>query len=97
MPLVKRMQQEYGKDKFDVVLLSVDASHHFGDPAEEDRKSLEEVGVDWDNVLVPDGFNTLLKRYNLDGYGSTLIDPDGNVQGVDLRANEVKEIISGQK
>lgn len=95
MPLVKGIQNKLGKDKFEVLLLSVDAERNFcgENPADADRKSLKEVGVDWENVLVPGGFETLLRRYNLDGYGLVLIDPNGIVRGVNLRADEVKKLI----
>lgn len=94
MPLVKRIQETYGKDKLAVLLLSIDQKYSFGrDPADEDRQALKEVDVDWDNVLVPGGFDTLLAKYNLDGYGLTLIDPDGIVRGADIRAQSIEPLL----
>ena len=49
--------------------------------------------VDFPNVLLPHGFDDSQKRFNVDGYGLTLIGPDGIVRGVDIRVSEVERLL----
>ena len=95
MPLVKRIQDKFSGEKLQVLLLSVDLE--YGMPKEEAaRKDLERMhkqNVEWPNVLLPHGFDDTQRRFNLDGYGLTLIGPDGIVRGVDLRADDVEPLL----
>ena len=99
MPSVKGLQEKYGKDKLAVLLLSVDKEYTFGEkePVNEDNEVLKKQGVDWPNVMLPKGFNDTQRLFNVDGYGSMLIDPGGIVRGVDIRAEEVEQLIASQK
>jgi len=99
MPLVKRIEEKIGKNKLQVLLLSVDFD--YGNSKEEAAKSdlecMQKQGVNWPNVLVPGGFDNCQRTFNLDGYGLTLIDPDGIVRGVDVRPNEVAQLLGNLK
>jgi len=62
---------------------------------DSDRKRMKQSGVDdWPNVLLPNGFKDTQRLFNLDGYGLTLIDPEGIVRGIDVREEEVHELLS---
>ena len=94
---MKRLQQRFGTDKLQVLLLSVDLSYETpkAEAAKGDAQRMKEQQVEWPNVLVPDGFDGTQRRFNLDGYGLTLIGPDGIVRGVDVRADEVENLLHG--
>jgi len=94
MPLVKAAQARYGKDKFQVLLLSVDKGWEMADAAKLDKECLAQHQVDWPNVLLPHGFDDTQTLFNVDGYGLTLIGPDGIVRGVDLRPEGVSELLA---
>jgi hypothetical protein len=93
MPLVKRYQANYGKDKLEVLMLSVDLD--YGTPLKEaiagNRKVLKQQGVDWPNVLLPKGWDDAQKLFNLDGYSLSLGGADGIVLGVDLMPEDVNK------
>ena len=95
MPLVKGIQHKFGSDKVQVLLLSVDLG--YGSSKEEAAKSdlqrMHKQNVQWPNVLLTKGFDDAQRRFNLDGYGLTLIGPDGIVRGVDVRADDVEELL----
>jgi hypothetical protein len=84
MPLVKGIQQKYGPDKFQVLLLSVDGGHHapINEVLRDNKEELKSQGVNWPNVVMPHGFDDSRRLFNADGYGLTLIDPDGIVRDI---------------
>jgi len=93
MPLVKGIQQKLGKDKFAVLLLSVD--HEYGESsAAEDNKRLKKEGVNWPNVILPHGFDDTQRLFNFDGYGLCLITPDGVVKGIDLLPSQISKLLN---
>jgi hypothetical protein len=92
---VKRIQQTYGANRLQVVLLSTDLSYGMSkeEAGRRDAERLKPQQVDWPNVLVPGGFDGTQRRFNLDGYGLTLVGPDGIVRGVDLRTDDVESLL----
>jgi hypothetical protein len=94
---VKGIQEKLGKDKLQVVLLSVDCGYGM-DPKramEADLKSMTKQGVQhWTNVVLPNGMKDTARMFNLDGYGLTLVDPDGIVRGIDIYGGEVEALLS---
>lgn len=93
---MKGIQEREGKDKLQVLLLSVDAGYGIGvkEAAEKDANVLKKHGVgDWPNVIVPNGFKDTIRQFNLDGYGLTLIDPEGIVRGIDIREDSVMRLL----
>ncbi len=92
MPLVKSIQHKFGYDKVQVLLLSVDLGYGFPNEkaAADDLARMQKQQVNWPNVLLPHGFDDTQRRFNLDGYGLTLIGPDGIVRGVDVGTEEVE-------
>jgi len=95
MPLVQGTQQKYGKDKFQVLMLSVDRNYDIpeAEAIETDKKRMQHQNVDWPNVLLPHGFQDTQQLFNLDGYGLTLIGPDGTVRGIHLQPDEVDRLV----
>lgn len=91
---MKGIQEKFGSDKFEVLMLSVDAGFHMPgkSPLVGNRDKLQSQGVKWDNVLLPHGFDDAHRKFNLDGYGLTLVGPDGIVQGVDLYPERVQQL-----
>jgi len=91
---VKGIQEKFGSDKFEVLMLSVDAAVHMPgkDPKTGDKQILETQGVQWDNVLMPQGFDDCHRKFNVDGYGMTLVGPDGIVRGVQIYPDLVKQL-----
>ncbi len=93
---MKGIQEREGKDKLQVLLLSVDAGYggSVKSSAERDASVQKKHGVgDWPNVVLPRGFKDTLRLFNLDGYGLTFVDPDGIVRGIDIREKQVKELL----
>jgi hypothetical protein len=86
---VQRAQQKYGS-KLQVVGLSVDLS--YGMPREQAQKQVDAIrkrsNVTWPNVFDPQGFNGVMRNFNISGYGLMLIGPDGIVRGTSIRMEE---------
>ncbi len=96
MPLVKGIQHKFGSDKLQVLLLSVDlgyGSFSQEKAAAKDIQAMNKQNVQWPNVLLAHGFDDTQRRFNLDGYGLTLIGPDGIVRGVDVQPEGVEELL----
>jgi hypothetical protein len=95
MPLVKRIQDKFGSGKLQVLLLSVDLGYDFAKEkaAAKDLERMHKQHVDWPNVLIPGGWDETQRRFNIDGYGLTLIGPDGIVRGVDVGPDEVEKLL----
>jgi hypothetical protein len=58
------------------------------------KLTLSSQKVNWPCVIEPKGWNSVARRFNLDGYGLSLVGPDGIVRGVDLQVNDVKRLLS---
>lgn len=85
------LEKKYGADKLAVVLVSIDAG--YGDSPERAaaraRAMMAKHEVTWTSVVDPQGWNGVVRRFNLHGYGLTLVGPDGGVRGVDLDVKAV--------
>ncbi|HEY9760735.1 MAG TPA: hypothetical protein V6C97_36600 [Oculatellaceae cyanobacterium] len=92
---MQRIQDKYGSDKFQVLALSVDRGYDMAPElaASMNTRRMHKQHVDWPNVLLPHGFDDTQSRFNLDGYGLTLIGPDGFVMGADMRADDVETLV----
>lgn len=92
MPLVKGLQKKYGPDKLQVLMLSVDLGYGMpkAEAAQKNAKVLRKRGDAWPNILLPNGFGDTRERFNVDGYGISLIGPDGTVHGIDIRAEDIE-------
>jgi len=93
---VKGIQKEKGKDKLQVLLLSVDCGYGMDTASamSGDLKAMKRQGVEeWPNVILRNGFKDAQRMFNLDGYGLSLIGPDGIVRGIDIREDEVRELL----
>jgi hypothetical protein len=81
-----------GADKLAVLLLSVDPEY-FDKKKEEyeprAEKLFKKLGIDWPNVWVAGGWAQMNHTFNADGYGLILVDGQGVVRGIDLRAEEL--------
>jgi hypothetical protein len=92
---VQGIQRKHGKDKLEVLLLSVDAS--YGQPADQaaegDRSTMNQHGITWPNVVVPNGWDEVIERFNIDGYGLTLIDNKGKVVAKDVRHGDLDRLL----
>jgi hypothetical protein len=93
---VKRVQKKYGRDKFDVLLISVDASYERLSPGTKSRvkKMMAEHGILWPSVIDLVGWDGVTKRFGQDGYGIHLVGPDGIVRKVDVRAEELDGLVA---
>jgi hypothetical protein len=81
MPLVKELQQKYGKDKLAVLILNVDLSYDYSEEAaiKGAKKHMKQQGVDFPMALMANGFDDTQRMFHLDGYGIALVGPDGKV------------------
>jgi thiol-disulfide isomerase/thioredoxin len=77
MPHLRELQEEAGEDKLQVLLLSMDMSYGLPEVERRNSAALTRIGVPWANVLVPGGWNEVLAKFNIQGYGLCMIDPDG--------------------
>jgi len=93
---VKGIQKKYGQDKLQVLLLSVDSGYGINPQRamESDLKTMTKQGVqDWPNVVLPNGMKDTERMFNLDGYGLTLVDPNGIVRGIHIYGDDVTELL----
>lgn len=90
------MQKKFGEDKLGVLLVSIDKSYGGGmKRAEEQAKKIfEKAKVQWTNAFDPDGWDGVRRNFNLDGYGLTLIGPDGVVLAVNARPERVEKLLA---
>jgi hypothetical protein len=96
MPLVKGTQQKFGEDRFQVLMLSVDLGYGetLANATRGDNERMAKQGVSWPNVLLPKGFEDTQRLFHMDGYGLTLIGPDGIVRGIDLQPEKLDELLA---
>lgn len=85
MPLVQGLRNKLGKDKVEVLLLSVDEEYGSHDDAVSGMKdALKDKAVDLPCAIAPGGFADTKARFGIDGYGILLVGPDGKVKGTNL-------------
>ncbi len=90
------MQVDLGKDRLDVLMVSVDRS--YGDLAKAREKAVrifEKQKVTWSSSFDPDGWAGVSRTLNGAGYGLILVGPDGIVRGVGIRQAEAKKLLEG--
>jgi hypothetical protein len=95
MPLVKGTQKKVGRDKFDVLMLSID--HSYGMPIDavikSDKESMRDAEVNWPNVVLPHGFTDVKATFNTEGYGLILIDPKGIVRDTNVTPDTLEPLL----
>lgn len=79
MPHVLELQKQYGADKLEVLLLSMDMSYGLPDTEKRNVETVKKLKMPWANVLVPNGWNMITKKFNTQGYGLWLINPEGKL------------------
>lgn len=93
---MRRLQEKYGTDKLQVLLLSVSLGYGVREENEvkrQEQKVLGQQGVAWTNIMLPNGMQDTGRMFNLHGYGLSLIDPDGIVRGIDIVPEQVEELL----
>ena len=77
-------------------MLSVDAGYGGTlEQANRDVKAmLKKHNIDWTSIVVQGGFNGVVRKFNLNGYGLTLIDANGIAQGIDVRTPELNTLLT---
>lgn len=93
---MKGLQQKFGYDKVAVLILNVDGGDEFSKPIalmKFARKAMKEQGVDFPMVLLPNGWEDASNTFHLDGYGLTMIGPDGKVRAIDKHTEELEKLI----
>jgi hypothetical protein len=90
------VQQRHGREKLEVVLLSVDPGYFGKDKSYLDNASkiLKKQKVDWPNAFLPGGWSDTQRVFNLSGYGLVLVDSNGIVRGVNLRGGELESAVA---
>lgn len=79
-----------------VLMLSVDASYGEDKAAviKKEAKILGKNGVAWPNIILPNGFDDCQRQFNLDGYGVSVIGPDGIVRGIDVYGDDLAAVVA---
>jgi len=54
---------------------------------------LKKHKIAWPNAFDPDGWNGVMRRFNLSGYGLTLVDKEGIVRGIHVHARDVERLL----
>jgi hypothetical protein len=90
------VQQRHGKDKLEVVLLSIDPEYFGKDKSYLDSASkiLKKQKVDWPSAFLPGGWSDTQRDFNLSGYGLVLVDATGIVRGVNLRGQKLETAVA---
>jgi hypothetical protein len=94
--LVKDLQEKLG---FEVVLWSVDTSYGLSghEAIERCARTMDLHKITWSNVIVPGGWETLNKKFKIDGYGLFLIDKKGRVLGRELFPEDIEQALKRAK
>jgi hypothetical protein len=90
------VQQRHGRDKLEVVLLSVDPGYFGKDKSYLDTASkiLRKQKVDWRSAFLLGGWSDTQRVFNLSGYGLVLVDAKGTVRGVNLRGEGLERAVA---
>jgi hypothetical protein len=90
------VQQRHGRDKLEVVLLSVDPGYFGKDKSYlgSASKILKKQKVDWRCAFLPGGWSDTRQVFNLSGYGLVLVDAKGTVRGVNLRGEGLERAVA---
>jgi hypothetical protein len=96
MPLVKGTQQKVGRNKFDVLLLSIDRSYQMPIDVimKSNKEAIRDAEVNWPNVVLPHGFEDVRGLFNTTGYGLVLIDPDGIVRNTHVEPDQLEPLLA---
>ncbi len=89
------MQQQHGREKLAIVLLSVDPGY-FGESDEYvamANKFFESKKIDWPSVFMSGGWNDAVRTFNVSGYGNIVVDAKGIVQGVNVHGKELEKLV----
>jgi hypothetical protein len=89
------VQKRYGADKLAVALLDVDPEY-FDKPDQylpQAKKILEKHRLSWPNALAGNGFNDMVRTFNLSGYGNIVVDRKGIVRGVNVHGAELERLV----
>ncbi len=97
-PLVQRVQKQYGRDKLEVLLVSIDRSYSFDKSRlsrskKDAEKIFAKLKLDWPSVFMPGGWDDVVKKFNLHGYGLSLVDGNGIVRGVSIHERDLKRLM----
>jgi hypothetical protein len=89
---VQRIQNKFGKDKFAVLLLDVDAEYKefIKNPKASVREAMRGAGVAWPAVIAPTGWKEVNKTWKVDGYQLILIDQKGYIVDTDMRTDRLE-------
>jgi hypothetical protein len=92
---VQRIQKKYGRDKFEVVLVSIDLGYGetYGNVRRSVERTMARYKVDWPSIIEPDGWNGTMRRFNVGGYDPILVDPNGIVRKVNVRGRELDGLL----
>jgi hypothetical protein len=94
---VQELQRKYGKEKFEIVLLSVDADYGtlLGDAKKDVIQTTRQHGVsNWPAVVEPKGWAGVRKSWGVDGYELILVDQAGRVVRSDLIAEQLDGLLA---
>lgn len=59
----------------------------------KNREVLKKFKLDWPNVLVPGGWDGIMRTFNASGYGIILVDHQGIVRSVNPSKRRLKKLI----
>lgn len=78
-----------------MLLISVDTA--YGKNLSRAKKLAESIykrhKISWPNVWLDDGWSEAMRRFNLGGYGLTLVGPDGIVRGLDVHDRDLDRLL----
>jgi hypothetical protein len=57
------------------------------------KRILDKHKLDWPNVLAPNGFNDVVRTFNVSGYGNIVVDASGIVRGINVHGNELERLV----
>ena len=57
------------------------------------KKILDKHKLDWPNALAANGFNDMVRTFNISGYGNIVVDAKGIVRGVNLHGKDLERLL----
>jgi hypothetical protein len=57
------------------------------------KKILDKHKLDWPNALAANGFNDMVRTFNISGYGNIVVDAKGIVRGVNLHGEDLERLL----
>lgn len=91
MPNVAKLYSETKREKFEILGISIDSK----DKEEAWKKSIKDFNMKWPQACdFETWFGPLARKYDVQAIPRTiLVDPQGNVAGIDLRGEELMETV----